>query len=606
MRDNSFASSKRRSIVYFILVTTFAILVFRLFQMQIVQQKAYEEKSADNSVKSVEQIPLRGIFLDRNGEVLVSNIPAYTLRITPANYDRSLNKILETILEVEPGYVDKILYNNRIYSKYIPIRIRRGIDFRVVAWLEENSQHLPGVDYIVEMQRGYPVGIMASHIFGYNKEIDPLQLEKEDEYYRPGDYVGHNGLEKTYEEFLRGTKGYKYMLVDSKRKEIGKYHEGNEDISSIKGHDLVLSIDADVQRVAEEEFKDKKGAVVAIEPATGEILAILSSPQYDLTRFAYVTSREFLNKLYQDKDKPLFNRATMSVKPPGSTFKLLAAVAALDMGVITPETKIYCGGGFTFGRYFKCHGGPHGSLDVEHAIEKSCNTFFYNLIYKIGLDKWAEYARRFGFGSKTGVDIGEEVAGLIPDSKYYENIYGPKWPRSIMASLAIGQGETSVTPIQLAQYVALIANGGKSFVPHLVKGYIDEETKQLVPFKFKQINVGVKQEVLDIVKHGMFLVVNGYGTATWIRMKDIKIAGKTGTAQNPHGKDHALFVCFAPYEKPEIAIAVVVENVGFGSTYAAPIAKKLIEAYLLKDKLKKEEKTVPEIREKLIGALIEN
>ena len=606
MRDNSFASSKRRSIVYFILVTTFAILVFRLFQMQIVQQKAYEEKSADNSVKSVEQIPLRGIFLDRNGEVLVSNIPAYTLRITPANYDRSLNKILETILEVEPGYVDKILYNNRIYSKYIPIRIRRGIDFRVVAWLEENSQHLPGVDYIVEMQRGYPVGIMASHIFGYNKEIDPLQLEKEDEYYRPGDYVGHNGLEKTYEEFLRGTKGYKYMLVDSKRKEIGKYHEGNEDVSSIKGHDLVLSIDADVQRVAEEEFKDKKGAVVAIEPATGEILAILSSPQYDLTRFAYVTSREFLNKLYQDKDKPLFNRATMSVKPPGSTFKLLAAVAALDMGVITPETKIYCGGGFTFGRYFKCHGGPHGSLDVEHAIEKSCNTFFYNLIYKIGLDKWAEYARRFGFGSKTGVDIGEEVAGLIPDSKYYENIYGPKWPRSIMASLAIGQGETSVTPIQLAQYVALIANGGKSFVPHLVKGYIDEETKQLVPFKFKQINVGVKQEVLDIVKHGMFLVVNGYGTATWIRMKDIKIAGKTGTAQNPHGKDHALFVCFAPYEKPEIAIAVVVENVGFGSTYAAPIAKKLIEAYLLKDKLKREEKTVPEIREKLIGALIEN
>ena len=606
MRDNSFASSKRRSIVYFILVTTFAILVFRLFQMQIVQQKAYEEKSADNSVKSVEQIPLRGIFLDRNGEVLVSNIPAYTLRITPANYDRSLNKILETILEVEPGYVDKILYNNRIYSKYIPIRIRRGIDFRVVAWIEENSQHLHGVDYIVEMQRGYPVGIMASHIFGYNKEIDPLQLEKEDEYYRPGDYVGHNGLEKTYEEFLRGTKGYNYILVDSKRKEIGKYHEGDEDVSSIKGHDLVLSIDADVQRVAEEEFKDKKGAVVAIEPATGEILAILSSPQYDLTRFAYVTSREFLNKLYQDKDKPLFNRATMSVKPPGSTFKLLAAVAALDMGVITPETKIYCSGGFTFGRYFKCHGGPHGSLDVEHAIEKSCNTFFYNLIYKIGLDKWAEYARRFGFGSKTGVDIGEEVAGLIPDSKYYENIYGPKWPRSIMASLAIGQGETSVTPIQLAQYVALIANGGKSFVPHLVKGYIDEETKQLVPFKFKQINVGVKQEVLDIVKHGMFLVVNGYGTATWIRMKDIKIAGKTGTAQNPHGKDHALFVCFAPYEKPEIAIAVVVENVGFGSTYAAPIAKKLIEAYLLKDKLKKEEKTVPEIREKLIGALIEN
>lgn len=606
MSGIGFASSKRRSIIYFVLITTFAVLVFRLFQMQIVQQRAYDEKSADNSIKAIEQIPLRGIFFDRNKEVIVSNIPAYTLRITPANYDRSLNKVLETILEVDPGYIDKILYNNRIYSKYVPVRIRRGIDFKVVAWLEENSQHLPGVNYIVEMQRGYPDGIMASHIFGYNKEISPRQLEKEEEYYKPGDYVGHNGIEKTYEEFLRGIKGYNYVLVDSKRKEIGKFKDGIEDVSSIKGHDLVLSIDADVQRVAEEEFKDKKGAVVAIEPSTGEILAILSSPQYDLNRFSYVTTREFLNSLYQDKDKPLFNRATMSVKPPGSTFKPLAAIAALDMGVITPETKIYCGGGFTFGRFFKCHGGPHGYLNVEHAIEKSCNTFFYNLIYKIGLDKWAEYARRFGFNSKTGIDIGEEVAGLIPVSAYYEKIYGPKWPRSIMASLGIGQGETSVTPLQLAQYVALIANDGKSFVPHLVKGYIDDETKQMVPFNFREINTGIKKEVLDIVKHGMFLVVNGYGTATWIRMKDIKIAGKTGTAQNPHGKDHALFVCFAPYENPEIAIAVVIENVGFGSTYAAPIAKKMIEAYLLKDKMKKEERTVPEIREKLIGALIEN
>ena len=606
MNSITFASSKRRTIIYFILIITFAVLVFRLFQMQIIQHRTYDEKSADNSIKAIEQIPLRGVFLDRNGEVLVSNIPAYTLRITPANYDKSLNEILETVLEVDQGYIDKILYNNRIYSKYIPIRIRRGIDFRVVAWLEENSQHLHGVDYIVEMQRGYPAQIMGSHIFGYNKEISPQQLEKEDEYYKPGDYVGNNGLEKTYEKFLRGIKGYNYILVDSRRKEIAKFKEGTDDVASRKGHDLLLSIDADVQRVAEEEFKDKKGAAVAIEPTTGEILAILSSPEYDLNRFSYVTSRDFLNSLYKDPDKPLFNRATMSVKPAGSTFKLLAAVAALDMGIITTETTIYCGGGFTFGRFFKCHGGAHGSLNVVHAIEKSCNTFFYNLIYRIGLDKWAEYARKLGFNSKTGIDIGEEVAGLIPDSKYYEKIYGANWPRSIMASLGIGQGEVSVTPLQLAQYVALIANNGKSYVPHLVKGYIDDATKQLVPFKFNEISTGIKKEALDIVKQGMFLVVNGAGTATRIRMNDIKIAGKTGTAQNPHGKDHAFFVCFAPYENPKIAIAVVVENIGFGSTYAAPIAKKMIEAYLLKDTLKKEIKTVPEIREKLIGAINEN
>ena len=521
MISGKFASSRRRAIIYFVLTATFALLVFRLFQMQIIQQKTYDEKSADNSIKAIEQIPLRGAFLARNREVIVSNIPAYTLRITPANYDRSLNKILETVLDVDSGYINKILYNNRIYSKYIPIRIKRGIDFKVVSWLEENSQHLPGVDYIVEMQRGYPAGIMMSHTFGYDKEISPDQLEKDD-YYKPGDYVGNNGLEKTYEKFLRGTKGYDYVLVNSRRREIGKFKDGTEDLPSKKGHDLLLTIDADVQRIAEEELRGLKGAAVAIEPSTGEILAMVSAPEYDLNKFSYVTSRDFLNKLYQDPEKPLFNRATMSVKPPGSTFKLLSALAALDMGIITTETTIYCNGGFTYGRYFKCHGGPHGSLNVVHAIEKSCNTFFYNLIYRIGLDNWAAYARRFGFSKKTGIDIGEETAGLIPDSKYYEKIYGPNWPRSIMASLGIGQGEVSVTPLQLAQYVSLIANDGKSYVPHLVKGYIDDKTKQLVPFKFKEITTGIKKEAFDIVKQGMFLVVNGAGTATGIRMNDIK------------------------------------------------------------------------------------
>ncbi|RPI71493.1 MAG: penicillin-binding protein 2, partial [Ignavibacteriales bacterium] len=438
------------------------------------------------------------------------------------------------------------------------------------------------------------------------KEISPQQLDKENDYYKPGDYVGHNGIEKTYETFLRGTKGYNYVLVDSKRKEIGRYHDGTEDVSSIKGNDLVLSIDADVQRVAEEELKNHSGAVVAIEPKTGEIIALVSAPEYDLSKFAYVTSRDFLNQLYTDPSKPLFNRATMSVKPPGSTFKLMAAVAALDMGVITEETTIYCGGGFTYGRFFRCHGGVHGSLNVVHAIEKSCNTFFYTLIYRIGLDKWKEYAEKFGFNSKNGIDIGEEVAGLIPDSKYYEKIYGEKWPRSIMASLGIGQGEVSVTPLQLAQYTALIANNGRTYAPHIVKGYLDNSTKEFIPFQFKEINMNVSQKAFEIVKKGMYLVVQGAGTATRIRIKDIDIAGKTGTAQNPHGKDHAVFVCFAPFDDPKIAIAVVVENVGFGGTWAAPIGKKMIEAYLLKDSLKKEKQLVPTLQDKIIGAVIED
>lgn len=560
--------------------------------MQILNQEAYEEKSADNSIKAIEQTPFRGVFYDRNLKVMVDNIPAYTLRITPSDYDPKLNPLIDKILNADSGFVANILKKNKIYSKYIPVRIKRGIGFDVVSWIEENQEHLPGVDYIVEMQRGYPYGIKGSHSFGYTKEISPNQLEVEKDYYIPGDYVGHNGIEKQYEKELRGVKGFNYVLVNSKRKEIGKYKDGMEDKNSIKGKDLVLSYDAEVQKVAEEQMIGKRGAVIAIEPKTGEILALVSAPDYDLNEFSYVTSKEFLQELYSNPDKPSFNRATMSLKPPGSTFKMLAAIAALDMGIITPSTTINCGGGFTFGRFFKCHGN-HGSVNVVHAIEKSCNSFFYHLIYKIGLDKWKEYALKFGFASKTGIDIGEESPGFIPGEDYYVKMYGEKWPRSIMASLGIGQGEVSVTPLQLAKYVALIANNGSSFQPHIVKGYLDEKTKQLVPYKFPEIKTGIRKDIFDIVKEGMFLVVNGAGTATHIKMPDIQISGKTGTAQNPHGKDHALFVGFAPSDDPKIAVVVVVENVGFGGTHAAPIAKALIETYLKKDSVKKDKsKTV--------------
>lgn len=583
MNAVNFASVSRKTILYGILILVSSLFTLRLFQMQILNQEFYDEKSAGNSIKPIEQIPLRGVFFDRNLNVLVDNIPAYTLRVTPAYYDTSLNKVIDKVLGMEPGSVSNILRRNQIYSKYIPIRIRRGIDFNVVAWLEENSEFLPGVDYVVEMQRGYPYGVMGSHLFGYTKEISREQLNEEKDYYRPGDYVGHNGIEKQYEKLLRGEKGFHYVLVDSRRREIGRYKNGEKDKESIKGRDLVLSIDGDVQKVAEEEFKGKRGACVAIEPSTGEILALVSAPEYDLNQFAYVTTKDFLEELYSDPDKPLFNRATMSLKPPGSTFKILSAIAALDLGVINENTIIHCGGGFTFGRFFKCHG-THGAVNVTRAIEKSCNTFFYNLIYKIGLDKFKEYAMKFGFNKKTGIDIGEEAPGFIPDESYYQKLYGERWPRSIMASLGIGQGEVSVTPLQLAKFVALVANNGKSFSPHIVKGYLDNYTGEIVPLKFEEINLNVKKEVFDIVKNGMYLVVQGSGTATHLRNPDYNISGKTGTAQNPHGKDHALFIGYAPSENPKIAVAVVVENVGFGGTHAAPIAKKMMDAYLLKDK----------------------
>lgn len=579
MRNERFASIHRNTIISVVIVVASALLGFRLFQMQILNKTSYQDKSTDNSIKSEELTPLRGIFYDRNFKILVNNVPAYTLRITPADYNYELNETLETILEVDSGYVGNVLHQFRSYSKYLPVKIMRGISFQVVAWLEENSLDLPGVDYIVEMHRGYPSGINGSHIFGYLKEISQKQLNKQSEYYKQGDNIGSTGVEKTYEKRIRGTKGNKYVIVNSRRKVIGAFNNGKEDILPIKGNDLILSIESNAQKIAEEEFLGKKGSLVAIEPSTGEIIALVSAPEFDLDKFSYITSKDYLTSLYNDPGKPLFNRATMSIKPPGSTYKILDAIAALDMGIITTSTTYYCSGGVTFGRFFKCHG-VHGNVNVITAIEKSCNSFFYNLIQKIGLNEWAEYSRRLGFGSKTGIDIGDESAGLIPDESYYKKLYGDKWPRSIMLSLAIGQGEVSVTPLQLAQYTALIANNGKSYQPHLVKGYIDAQSNSEIDYSYKKLDVGIDTKYFDIVKEGMFLVVNGEGTATHLRYGEYEIAGKTGTAQNPHGEDHAWFIAFAPYNNPQIAVAVLVENVGFGGTHAAPIAKKVIEAYL--------------------------
>jgi len=554
----------------------------RLFQMQVLNTDKYDEKSSSNSIKALEQIPLRGVFYDRNMNLLVENTPAYTVRIFPSEYDPKANKFLEGVLGLDSGYISSQLYKNRIYSKFVPLKIQRGASFEAIGWIEENIDNLPGVDYIIEMQRNYPKGIMGSHVFGYSKEISQKQLDISDGFYIPGDLIGYTGLERSYEKFLRGKKGFNYVLVDSRRREIGKFKEGLKDLSSIKGDDLVLGIDLDVQKALEESLLGKVGAGVAIEPSTGEILALASSPDFDLNQFSYVTSKEYLSQLLSDEKKPQFNRATSSKHPPGSTFKILCAIAGLETGVINENSTLYCAGGFTYGRFFKCHG-SHGSINVVHAIEKSCNAFFYQLIFKIGLNRLADYAERFGMGKRTGVDIMEEVKGLIPRTSYYEQVYGKNWPQGILVSLGIGQGEIGVTPLQLAHYTALVANNGKSFTPHIVRGFLDEN-KKLHTLKFKEVNTGVSQKTFDLVKEGMFLVVNGAGTATAIRMSEIKICGKTGTAQNPHGQDHALFIGYAPAENPKIAVAVLIENVGFGGTHAAPIAKRMIEAYLLKNK----------------------
>lgn len=591
MNDTLFGSVFRKRIIFIIIIGFFAAAVIQLFSMQILDQPSYSEKSDENSVRPIRDAAPRGLFFDRNHKVLVGNKPSFSIRVTPAEYNNNLDPILEAALDLPPGYIKKILKENESYSKYLPRRIKKDVDFKSIAWYEENSSKLPGVDYVMETQRDYSFGVNGSHMFGYTKEISSEQLAKFRSLYDMGDNVGYNGIEKTYENILRGEKGVKYVLVDSKQKTIGRYNDGQSDKEAVKGDDLILSIDKEAQEIAEKDLEGRRGAVVAIEPSTGEVLAFVSAPGYDLKDFASVTSLDVWRQLNFNEEKPLFNRATMSVFSPGSTYKMVSALAALEEGVVDSSFSVSCPGGLQFGdRFFKClH--VHGRVDLKTAIEKSCNTYFYQLILKIGLDNWSNYSKKFGFGKKTGIDISEESAGLVPDRKYYDRAFGVnRWPKGLLLSLGIGQGELSVTPIQLAQYAALIANYGKGAQPHFLKGYVDNATNKYEAIKPHYIDMGVSRKSFEVIRDAMFKVVNGAGTATNIRSEELKIAGKTGTAQNPHGEDHALFIGFAPYDNPKIAVAVLVENAGFGSTYAAPIARDVIKAFLIKDQPQNREK----------------
>lgn len=581
--NNKYASILKKRTIFLFVIFICLLMIFQLVKMQILEHEALLERANINSIKGINEDPPRGVFLDRNMEVIVSNKPAYTLQLIPSEYDTTISPALTKVLNEDKDYVPKILkIAKKKYSPYVPIKIKRDVDFNFIAWYEENQRKLPGLQYTIDIQRDYLSNIKGSHLFGYTKEISATMLEKMKNEYSMGDYIGYTGLEKRYEKYLKGQKGVAYYIVDSKQRRIGRYSNGEKDVKPIKGNDLILTIDAETQRVAEKGFEGKKGGMVAIEPSTGEIIAYVSSPNYDLSAFSTVTSDEVYRSIENDPDKPLYNRSIMSNFPPGSTYKMLLAIAALEMGVIDENSLITCSGGVHYGnRFAKCHGGAHGPVNVKQAIAVSCNSFFYQLIFKVGLEKWSEYAKMFGFGERTGIDLDGEKRGLVPNQEFYDRVYGKnKWTNGLLLNISIGQGELGVTPLQLAQYTAMIANYGKTKVPHLVRGYLNGSKKNIELFDYKNINIPVSKKTFDIVKSGMYDVVNGRGTATWLKLPDIEISGKTGTAQNPHGKDHALFVGFAPFENPEIAVAVFVENIGYGGTWAGPIARDVIKTYL--------------------------
>jgi len=574
--------TKRKNIYYLFSFLIVVVLSGRLVQLQIINPERFDKESEKNSVKTIITTPARGLIYDKNYKVIVDNKPAYSVNITKKDFDTTNISLVAGLVGLTPDDIRNDLRDIEGTNRFLPTRIVRDVNFKVVSFIEENREILKGIDYEIEPIRLYPSDIRASHMLGYTKEISKEFLKNQQtDYYKQGDIVGVTGLEAGYESYLRGDKGFEFILQDSKGREVGKLNEGKNDIKALSGYDLVLSVDAGLQAYAENLLGNRSGAVVAIDPNTGEVLALVSKPDYDLNDFSGKLSPEVWKKLNTDPNKPLFNRASMTRYPPGSTYKMVSALASLQEGIMKPNSTIMCGGSFQFGDHlFKDHA-AFGSITIPVAIEHSSNTFFYKLVLKIGLDNWTKYGRMFGFGDRTGIDFPEETKGLLPSTEYYNKTFGPKgWGEGTVVSLGIGQGELGVSPLQMAAYVVALSNSGTYLQPHCVKFLKNPNTGELIPVSYKRRELDINKEYFKIVQKGMYNVVNGNGTATAIRTSQVEIAGKTGTAQNPHGKDHSWFIAFAPFDNPKIAICVMVENAGFGAAVAAPIAQRLILKYL--------------------------
>ncbi len=572
----------RRRILRIVILLIFAFLFLRLYQLQLLSHTEFGKKSEENSVRTIVKEPVRGYMFDRTGRLVVDVGPAYTITVTPAVFDTNNLAFLSSLLKMDSAVIQGRINRGRVYSRFSPVRIKRDIDFKTLTTVEEKLYLLPGVSYEVTSKRSYPFNVRAPHLLGYCKEISDAQLVKFGTAYQQGDLIGSSGLEASYETFLRGEKGYEFISVNSKGQLLGPLEEGRRDIPSKEGFDLILSLDFGLQAFAESLMTNYLGALVAIDPNNGEVLALVSKPDFDPSVFSGVTSSEIWTRLNTDPDKPLFNRATMTRYPPGSAFKMLIAAAALEEGIIDEHYRITCGGAFRFGKKVFKDLHVHGSTNVVEAIQRSCNVFFYQLILKVGLDRLTEYGKRFGFGLPTGFDIGEESSGILPSTEYYDRVYGKgKWTQGYLVSLGIGQGEIGVSPMQMARYVGALANGGTLHQPHAVSSIRNKRTNRLDIIDHGEFPIWLDASIMKIIREGMRRVVEEPGgTGSMARIPGIVSAGKTGTAENPHGKDHAWYIGFAPFDHPKIAVAVLLENAGFGGAKAAPVAGMIMEKYL--------------------------
>ncbi len=566
----------------------FAIIGLRLFQLQVLSAERYARDSERNRIRAVPMEATRGVIYDVNGTVLVENRPAYSVSVIPHEVvgRDSVLSLLGEILGLSREELALRIQRNRS-SNFAPAKICHQISQLAVARLEEHRLDLPGVIFEVEPHRSYPLTPLAPHAFGYLGEISPTELTTLRGYgYVMGDLLGKKGLERQYDRELRGRRGFLYVEVDALGREI-RALERSAPVVPQEGQSLLTGIDADMQASLVQAMAGKKGGAVFLNCRNGEVLAIASLPSFDLEQLSGALSPQSWAALLNDPDKPLFDRAVQGTFPAGSTFKLVIAAAALENQVLSPEFSVTCQGSLRLGTHvFDCwKKGGHGRVQMVEAIEQSCNVYFYNVGLHVDIDTWARFAKNFGFGQLTGIDLPHESPGNVPDRAFLDRRYGKDaWTRGMMLNLAVGQGELLVTPLQMAQLAMAIANEGTYYRPHIVRGLLDPTDRSVrwVPVEARHVP-GVSRETYAVLKQGMWRVVQGsHGTGAACRVPQVEVAGKTGTAQNPHGDDHAWFIGFAPFAAPEVAFAIFVENGGKGGAVAAPVARRVLEVYFKK------------------------
>lgn len=577
------------------LCTVAAILIIRLFSIQILDDK-YKLDAENNSMVYSTIYPTRGIINDRYGNILVGNKVAYDLLVTPREVKTFDTTTFCKVLGVDIEFVREKMAEyrkNRRRIGYQSVVMIKQLPPETYMRFAEVAYKFPGFKGQARSIREYPFNA-GGNLLGYVSEVNAKYIEKHPGEYRSGDYAGQTGIEAAREKELRGEKGYNIYLRNSKNKIESRYRDGELDKEAVPGDDITTTIDAELQHYGQMLMANKVGSLVAIEPATGEILTMVSSPGINVDQLADIG--QHYKEISTDPYKPMFNRAVQAPYPPGSVFKLVNGLIGLQEGVLTPETMYPCSMGYHFGRNkLGCH--AHRSpIDLEESIMMSCNAYYCYVLRNLlenkkydsideAMDKWNQYVKSFGFGQKLGSDFPSELGGFIPDSKYYNRVYRKGgWKATTVISLSIGQGEIGCTPLHLANLCATIANRGFYYIPHIIKDSENVTIDQ--KYKERQYTM-VDTTHFPKVVGGMYRAVNsGFGsggTASIAAVKGLDICGKTGTAQNPHGHDHSVFICFAPKDNPKIAVAAYVENGGFGATWAAPIASLLTEMYLTRE-----------------------